>query len=153
PRTNRLGYLGYNWTPRHELPITFATGSNPRGSSPTVPAGGSPFSANHTYPFSIRPRFEKFGSLGDPNGYGVPTTDGIPQRAYEPQDTGLYLGMLWENTNNITRVRDPDGTFRIGDGGFSNAPTLNPMEPIARFRNPAVAFPDNADQRPPGVNP
>lgn len=157
PRTNRLGYFGINYSPYRHLPAAATPMANPLGSAPAVDS--TSFAANSTYPFSLRPRFDKFGRPGDASGYGVATTDGVPNSAYSPSSTGLYLGLLWENTNPATQARDPDGTFRLGDGGFpfkegftAAQAGLNPMEPLARFRNPAIAYPNDSLVRTPGVN-
>lgn len=150
PRTNRLGYFGVNYSPYRVAPMPASASENPIGSLPIV--DGSIFAPNATYPFSLRPRFDKFTANHDPRG--VATSQGVPADAFEPKSTGLYLGLLWENTNLSTRIQDPDGVFRQGDGGFSpEAASLNPMEPIAQFRNSAVAYPSSNAVRKPGANP
>lgn len=149
PRTNRLGYFGINYSPYRSLPSPATTSENPIGSFPVV--DGTSFAANATYQFSLRPRFDKFISNDDSRG--IATTHGVPASTYSPRSTGLYLGMLWENTDAVTRIQDPDGTYRQGDGGFSaESAALNPMEPIARFRNPSIAYPNSAGVRQPGTN-
>ena len=150
PRTNRLGYFGINYSPYRSIPVPATTAENPIGSLPIV--DGTIFAANATYPFSLRPRFDKFIANHDPRG--IATSQGTPADAYRSKTAGsFYLGMLWENTDEETQVRDPDGNFRQGDGGFSaEAKTLNPMEPIARFRNSGIAYPDTNGVRRSGAN-
>ncbi len=157
PRTNRMGYFGMDYTPFRHLPAAATAFENPVGSAPVVDS--SSFAANSAYPFSLRPRFDKMGRPGDVTGHGVPTASGIPAAGYSPAATGIYLGLLWENTNGATRIEDPDGVFRAGDGGFpfkegfsASQTGLNPMEPLARFRNPAAMYPDDGTIRTPGTN-
>ncbi len=142
PRTNRLGYFGMNFRPSQATPVGAsdgAPGSNPKGSLPQFYS--TRFAPNPTTSFSLRPRFDRIGMAGDPNGFGIATTDGLPGSGYSPASQNLYLGLLWENTINQTRVQDPDGKFRLGDGGFAPANSIpNPYEPIHILYSTPTAY-------------
>lgn len=130
PRTNRLGYFGVDFRVHQKTPQGPSPSGNLNaiGSLPNFP---TEFISNATMPYILRPKFNKMGMSGDDNGFGIATTDAIPSSAYSPLSTGLYLGLLWENTLSTTRVQDPDGKFRLGDGGFAASASIpTPYEPI-----------------------
>ncbi len=149
PRTNRLGYFGLNFRPTKTIPTPATATTNPTGS--LIQFYESTFAPNNTAPYSIRPRFDKFGRQGTP--YGVATTDGTPSNGYSPAGSSSYfLGLLWENTIAATRAQDPDGEYRQGDGGFAPGDNIpNPMEPIHAQYSTHTAWPPSGS-RPAGTN-
>lgn len=157
PRTNRLGYFGADFHPADKVPVVATGTSTPSGSYPVY---ANSFIPNPTWAFSIRPKFNKAGESGDPDGYGIATTEQNPGSPYSIAGGGgfAYLGLLWENTLSKTQILD-EGKVRMGDGGFAvtdvkPAPSTvpAPYEPI--FGYSGVAWPTQSkdSSRPAGTN-
>jgi len=107
PRTNRGGAFQANFRPASNT-------------IPSYPAAAAP---NGRSPWSLR-RDESISGPG--------TTEHDPTSGYTPASAPFYLGLLYENTQSATQMRDPDGEIRHADGGFISG-GLVPTEPIFNF--------------------
>lgn len=110
PRTNRAGMFTADWRFHATSPIP---------SYPSSTTAGS----RYAWPIRISP-------LTD-SSYSVQATGNVEfEKGYAT--SAIYPGLLFENAAGLaTRFEDPDGTLRIGDGGFSPSSNLKvPTTPL-----------------------
>ncbi len=112
PRTNRAGMFTADWRFHSSSPPPYA-------SYPSNTAAGS----RYAWPIRI--------SAQTDSGYSVQATGNVEfEKGYAT--SAIYPGLLFENAAGLaTRFEDPDGTLRIGDGGFSPSSNMKvPTTPL-----------------------